>query len=111
MFPTFSPVPEMTTEPTINPNLEEQVHFVPFSECRIKVIPITWKFPYHAITKHGEENGFFVRTDKKPTPPSALKNRIWAFKRTQYQGMNGWYVYVQRFGNGFNPEDYSYVQS
>ena len=29
----------------------------------------------------------------------------------QYQGMNGWYVYVQRFGNGFNPKDYSYVQS
>lgn len=111
MFPTFSPVPEMTTEPTINTDLQEQVHFVPFSECRIKVIPITWKFPYHAITKHGEENGFFVRTDKKPTPPSALKNRVWAFKRTQYQGMNGWYVYVQRFGNGFNVEDYSYVQA
>ena len=106
MFPNFSPVPEMSTNTP-----EQQVFFVPFSECRTKIITITWKFPYHKIIKAGEEYGFFVATKTQPAAPAVLKNRQWGYKRAQYNGLNGYYVYVKQFTNNFNPEDYVYVNA
>ena len=108
MFPNFSSVSEMTTS-TNTP--EQQVFFVPYSECKTKVVTITWKFPYHKIMKAGEEYGFFVATKSQPSAPAVLKNRQWGYKRAQYNGMNGYYVYVKQFTNNFNPEDYVYVNA
>ncbi len=104
MFPTFTPAPEMT--PTTP---DQQVFFVPYSDCKTKVLSITWKFPYHKITKAGEEFGFFVATKTCPAAPAALKNRQWGYKRAQYNGLNGYYVYVKQFTNNFNVEEYVYV--
>ena len=103
MFNLSSPAPKMTDQ--------QQVYFVPLSECRTKVLTITWKFPYHRIMKAGEDYGFFVATKSQPSAPAILKNRQWGYKRTQYNGINGWYVYVKQFTNNFNPEDYVYVSA
>jgi hypothetical protein len=96
---------ETVTQPT------SQVYFVPLSECKHRVITIAWKFPYHKIMKAGEDYGFFVETKAQPSAPTVLRNRSWGYKRAQYKGLNGWYVYVKQFTNGFNPEDYVYVEA
>ena len=45
--------------------------------------------------KAGEEYGFFVATKTQPAAPAVLKNRQWGYKRAQYNGLNGYYVYVK----------------
>ena len=89
----------------------DQIFFVPLSDCKNQVLTISWKFPYHKIMKAGEDYGFFVATKTQPSAPAALKNRSWGYKRAQYNGLNGWYVYVKQFTNGFNPEDYVYISA
>tara|TARA_A100001391_G_scaffold143133_2_gene100906 strand:+ start:386 stop:718 length:333 start_codon:yes stop_codon:yes gene_type:complete len=107
----FNFTPETTETTETMTSASNQIFFVPLSECKNKVITISWKFPYHKITKAGEDYGFFVATKSQPSAPAILKNRTWGYKRAQYKGLNGWYVYVKQFTNGFIPEDYVYIEA
>ena len=110
---TFAPLSDMNTEipaTTYSDSSGKKYWFVPLSQCK-DTIKVTWQYPYHKIYRQGKDHGFFVETPTCPKPSYKLKNRTWGFERASYKGMNGWYVYVKTFNNGFNPEDVTYIEN